>query len=162
MTDAINWASWAIWGLAATVVLTTIMAGSVGLGLTRMSMPLLLGTIFTADRDRARLAGIAVHLLNGLIFSIVYVLTFHVWGGPTWWKGAVIGLVHAAFVGAAVLPALPGMHPRMASETDGPNRGRVLEPPGFLGLHYGRQTPITIVVAHVAFGVILGVFYRPA
>jgi len=162
MIDSISWASWAIWGFAATVVLTTIMSASVGLGLTRMSMPLLLGTIFTADRDRARVAGIAVHLVNGWIFSIVYVLTFHVWGGPTWWKGGAIGLVHATFVGAVFLPALPGMHPRMASETDGPNHARVLEPPGFLGLHYGRQTPITIVVAHLAFGVILGAFYRPA
>jgi len=37
---------------------------------------------------------------------------------------------------------------------------RQLEPPGFLGLHYGIQTPISIVLAHVAFGAVLGGFYH--
>src|SRR5690606_1605165 len=34
-----NWGSWLIWGFASTVVLTTILAGSQGLGLTRMNLP---------------------------------------------------------------------------------------------------------------------------
>ena len=162
MTGAIGWASWLLWGFAATVVLTTVIAGSVGLGLTRMSIPFLLGTMFTPDRDRARVVGIGIHLLNGFVFSIVYVLAFHGWGGPTWWKGAVIGAVHAGFVLVAFLPELPGVHPRMASETAGPSATRLLEPPGFLALHYGRRTPLTVLVAHLAFGVILGAFYQPA
>ena len=36
---------------------------------------------------------------------------------------------------------------------------RQLEPPGFLGLHYGIRTPLTVLVAHVIFGIILGTFY---
>jgi hypothetical protein len=52
---------------AATVVLTTILAASQGLGLTRMSIPLLLGTVFTGQRDRAKLIGVAVHLVNGWV-----------------------------------------------------------------------------------------------
>ena len=111
-----SWPSWLVWGFAGTVVLTTIMAGSQGLGLTRMNIPYMLGTMFTPDRDRAKVLGVAVHILNGWMFSLVYVAAFHLWGGPTWWKGAAIGFVHAAFVLAAALPTLPGMHPRMASE----------------------------------------------
>jgi len=162
MTGAIGWSSWLVWGLAATIVLTTLIAGSVGLGLTRMNLPFVLGTIVTPDRDRARLVGLVVHVLNGWIFSILYVVAFHAWGGPTWWKGAAIGVVHAGFVLAVLLPALPGVHPRMASEVSGPTEVRLLEPPGFLALHYGRQTPIAVLVAHVAFGVILGALYQPA
>jgi hypothetical protein len=37
---------------------------------------------------------------------------------------------------------------------------RLIEPPGFLALHYGRRTPISVVVAHVVFGLMLGAFYR--
>jgi uncharacterized membrane protein YagU involved in acid resistance len=157
-----NWASWLVWGFAATIVLTSLMAGSQGLGMTRMNIPYLLGTMVTPDRDRAKLLGVLLHVLNGWIFSFVYVAAFHVWGGPTWWTGALIGLVHAAFVLIAVMPVLPGMHPRMASETQGPTVVRQLEPPGFLALHYGIQTPVSIVLGHLVFGIVLGSFYRGA
>jgi uncharacterized membrane protein YagU involved in acid resistance len=156
-----NWSSWLVWGFASTITLTTLMSASQGLGLTRMNLPYMLGTMFSDDRDRAKVVGVLVHVLNGWIFSLVYVGAFAVWGGPTWWKGAAIGFVHAMFVLAAAMPTMPGMHPRMASETRGPTVVRQLEPPGFFGLNYGYRTPLSIVIAHIAFGIILGAFYRP-
>ena len=155
-----NWPSWLVWGFGATVILTSLLAGSQGLGMTRMNLPYMLGTMFTPDRDRAKALGVLAHVVNGWLFSLVYVAAFELWGGATWWKGAAIGLVHALFVLTCALPVLPGFHPRMASESRGPTVVRQLEPPGFLGLHYGIQTPISIVIAHVAFGVVLGAFYR--
>jgi len=157
---SLNVASGLVWGFAATVTLTTLMACSQGLGLTRMNIPYLLGTMITANRDRAKLYGVFLHLLNGWIFAFVYIAAFDAWGGPTWWKGAAVGLVHSGFILAALLPTMPGMHPRMASETRGPTVVRVLEPPGFFGLNYGYRTPLSIVLAHLAFGIILGTFYR--
>lgn len=154
-----NWGSWLVWGFAATVVLTSIMAGSQGLGLTRMNIPYLLGTIFTPNRDRAKLIGVLVHFLNGWIFSLIYVAAFHAWGVSTWWLGAATGLVHASFVLVVGMPTLPGMHPRMANEQYGPTVVRQLEPPGFLALHYGVRTPVSVLVAHAVFGSILGGFY---
>lgn len=154
-----SWTSWLVWGFAATVVLTTVLAGSQGLGLTRMNVPYLLGTLFTPNRDRAKVYGVLLHLLNGWLFSLVYVAAFHAAGIFRWWFGAAIGLVHAAFVLVVGLPALPGMHPRMASEIQGPTVVRQLEPPGFLGRNYGIQTPISVILAHVIFGAILGFFY---
>ena len=157
-----NWASWLLWGFAGTILLTCLMAGSQGLGMTRMNIPYILGTMFTPNRDRAKVVGVLLHVMNGWMFSLVYVAAFHQWGGPSWWKGALVGLVHAVFVLTAAMPVLPGMHPRMASESRGPTVVRQLEPPGFLALHYGFQTPISIVLGHVLFGVVLGVFYTPA
>jgi uncharacterized membrane protein YagU involved in acid resistance len=157
----VNWSSWLVWGFASTIVLTTLMSSSQGLGLTRMNLPYMLGTMFTGDRDHAKLLGVLVHVINGWIFSLVYVIAMAEWGGPTWWKGAAIGFVHATFVLAAAMPVMPGVHPRMASETRGPTVVRQLEPPGFFGLNYGYRTPLSIVIAHVAFGMILGAFYRP-
>jgi hypothetical protein len=152
--------AWMAWGLGATVLLTTLMAASQGLGHTRMSMPYLLGTMFTPDRDRARVLGIAVHLVNGWIFSIVYFLFFRAVGIRSLEFGALVGLLHGLFVATVVVPALPGIHPRMARPHAGPTETRPLEPPGFLGLHYGIQTPITIVVTHVAYGAVLGLAAR--
>ena len=156
-----NWSSWLVWGFAATAVLTTIMAGSQGLGLTRMNIPYLLGTMFTPSRDRAKIYGVAIHLMNGWVFSLLYVATFQVAGIYTWWFGAIIGLVQGAFVLAVALPILPGLHPRMASELRGPTVVRQLEPPGFLGRHYGVRTPISVLFGHLVFGIILGLLYRP-
>jgi hypothetical protein len=154
-----NWGNWLLWGFVGTVVLTALMAGSQGLGQSRMNLPYLLGTMFTPNRDRAKLIGILVHFMNGWLFSLVYVAAFHAWGISSWWLGALIGLVHASFVLAVGMPALPGLHPRMANEQYGPTVVRQLEPPGFLGLHYGVRTPIIVMFAHIVFGAILGGFY---
>jgi hypothetical protein len=72
--------AWGISGFGATVILTLMLVAAQGLGLTRMSLPYLLGTMFTPDRDRARLVGVVVHLLNGWIFSLVYFAAFAVAG----------------------------------------------------------------------------------
>ena len=98
--------------------------------------------------------------MNGWIFSLLYVAAFEAWGRASVWLGAAIGFVHAAFVLTAGMRIVPGLHPRMASEEQGPSVTRQLEPPGFLALNYGVRTPLTAVVAHVVFGAILGAFYR--
>ena len=148
-----------MWGFASTIILTSILAGSQGIGLTRMNIPYMLGTIFTPSRDRAKFIGFFLHFLNGWIFSLIYVAAFHVIGRSTWWFGALIGLVQAVFVLTMALPILPALHPRMANEQCGPTVVRQLEPPGFLGLHYGWRTPISVLIAHAIFGSILGAFY---
>ena len=155
-----NWSGWLLWGFVATIVLTTLMAGSQGLRLTRMNLPYMLGTMFTPGRDRAKLVGFAVHLVNGWLFSLLYVAAFESWGRATWWLGALIGFVHGSVVLTVGMHVVPGLHPRMASEDQGPTVARQLEPPGFLALNYGVRTPISVMIAHVAFGAILGGFYR--
>jgi hypothetical protein len=154
-----NWGSWLLWGLASTVVLTTMLSGFQSAGLTRLSLPFLLGTMLTADRDRAKAIGFALHLINGWVFSLVYVAAFQAWGKATWWGGAIIGLVHGGFVLTTTTRVIPGLHPRMASESQGPTVVRQLEPPGPLALNYGVTTPLALLVAHVVFGTILGAFY---
>jgi hypothetical protein len=154
-----NVSSWLLWGFVATLALTTVMAGSQGLRFTRMSLPYMLGAMFTPNRDRAKLLGFGVHLLNGWLFSLLYVAAFHAWERATWWSGAAIGAAHAAFVLTAGMRLLPGLHPRMASEQQGPTVMRQLEPPGFLALNYGYQTPVAVVIAHLIYGIILGAFY---
>ncbi|WP_375765034.1 hypothetical protein NR798_25295 [Archangium gephyra] len=151
---------WAVWGFASTLVLTGLLAGSQRLRLTRMNLPFLLGSMVTTDRDRAKLYGMGLHLLNGLVFSGVYVAAFAAWGRASWWLGGLMGVLHAGFVLLVVLPVMPALHPRMASELQGPTEMKQLEPPGFLGLNYGGRTPLTTLVSHVVFGVLLGGLYR--
>jgi uncharacterized membrane protein YagU involved in acid resistance len=149
-----------LWGFVGTIILTSVLAACQALGLTRINLPFILGTMVTADRDRAKLVGFAMHLVNGWLFAGIYAAAFRRWRRATWWLGALIGLVHALFVLTVAMPTLPGLHPRMASEQRGPTPTRQLEPPGFLALNYGRRTPLSVVVAHLLYGSILGAFYR--
>lgn len=154
-----NVSSILLWGFAATIVLTALTILGQSLGLTRIDIPFILGTMFCADRDRARVVGIAMHLVNGWLFAVVYALFFENLHTATWWFGALIGATQGLFVVVALLPALPGVHPRMVSDFRGPEPTRLLEPPGFLAQNYGRTTAAVLVFAHAVYGLILGMFY---
>jgi hypothetical protein len=156
-----NWGHAFVWGFAATIVLTTLLMGSRSLGFTRIDIPFMLGTMFTGNRDRARWIGFLVHLLNGWAFAILYIAIFQSIGVYSIWFGATIGLVHSLFVLVPGMAILPSMHPRMASEKTGPDPTHQLEPPGFMALNYGRQTPLASLLAHIIYGGILGFFYHP-
>jgi hypothetical protein len=156
-----NLPSISLWGFAATVVLTALTIGAQSLGLTRIDIPFILGTIFTADRDRAKFLGLVVHLINGWVFALVYGLFFENVDKATWWFGALIGLMQGVIVVVAILPLLPGVHPRMVSDSRGPEPTRLLEPPGFLVTNYGRMTPVVTIIAHAIYGAIIGAFYIP-
>jgi hypothetical protein len=155
-----NWGSWMLWGFVATLALTTIAAVLQGLGMTRMNIPYLLGTMFTPDRDKAKLYGFLMHVVAGFTFSLLYVVIFEAIGAAGWWRGAIVGVLHGTFVLVVVMTILPGLHPRMASEQHGPEAANQLEPPGFLGLHYGSRTPVSVLLSHTLFGAILGAFYH--
>jgi len=148
-----------IWGFAATIVLTTLTIAAQSLGLTRIDIPFIIGTMFTADRDRAKVIGLIVHLANGWVFAIVYGFFFANLHGATWWYGALLGTVQGIFVVTVVLPVLPGIHPRMVSDFRGPEPTRLLEPPGFFVMNYGRKTPLVLLFVHVLYGATLGFFY---
>jgi hypothetical protein len=145
-----------LWGLVATVAMTTILQGSQGLGLSRLSLPFLVGTFFTSNRDRATVIGFIVYVIGGWGFAMLYFLFFAGIGLASWWLGALLGFLHGLFLLVGALPLLPYAHPRMASEHDGPGNGYILEPPGFLGLNYGRRTPLTTLLGQIVYGATLG------
>jgi uncharacterized membrane protein YagU involved in acid resistance len=148
-----------LWGFAATVVLSSIMVASRSLHFTRIDMPFLLGTIWTDDRDKAKWSGFLLHFVFGWIFAFIYAAAFESTGLKNWWFGAIIGIVHASFVLVAGMSIVEAIHPRMATDHRGPEPTRMLEPPGFMVLNYGRGTPIATLFAHMVYGAILGLFY---
>ena len=152
-----DWAGWALFGLVATSVLTAVMIAAQLAGLTRLDLPLLLGTIVTEDPDRARVAGFFIHLVIGQGFALGYAAAFALLDRATWWLGGLFGLLHVTLALTVLVPLLAGIHPRMASDRAGPSSTAALEPPGLIGLNYGPQTPIVAVVAHLAYGMALGV-----
>jgi uncharacterized membrane protein YagU involved in acid resistance len=155
-----DWAGWALFGVVATTALTAVMIAAQMAGLTRLDLPLVLGTLVTADPDRARVAGFFIHLAVGMGFALGYAAMFDLVHSATWWFGAMLGLLHVAVALMVLLPLLPGVHPRMASHRAGPASSAVLEPPGLLALNYGAQTPVVAIVAHLVYGIVLGLLFQ--
>jgi hypothetical protein len=153
-----------VWGAVAggfvgTLVLTTALRTAGELGLTRMDLPFLLGTIVSADRARAMALGYAMHFVAGQVFAMMYLAIFAAIGHSGWWLGAGFGLAHGLFAGTALVNVLlPVIHPRMGTPLSSAADRPLLEPPGFMMLNYGRRTPLATIAAHVAYGTIVGGF----
>lgn len=146
-------------GLVGTTVLTTIMRAASELGLTRMDVPLLLGTALTEDRRRAKAIGYLLHAMFGLLFSLLYFLVFMALGVASAALGALLSLVHVLFVGTAGLNViLPLVHPLMGSDETGADQSPHLEPPGFMLLNYGPWSPVVAMAGHLLYGAIVGYF----
>ena len=153
-----------IWGALAggfvgTLVLTTMLRGANELGLTRVDLPFLLGTAVTADRARAKAVGYLLHLIAGELFAVVYFAIFSAIDTDGWAIGALFGLLHGIVSATALVSVLlPVVHPRMGSTLSAANSSPLLEPPGFLMRNYGRGTVAATLLAHVAYGAIVGGF----
>jgi hypothetical protein len=146
-------------GLVGTAVLTSGLRFAQEVGWTRMDIPLLLGTPFTADRSRAEVIGFAFHFLNGLLFALLYAAVFAAVGRAGVVLGVCLGLVHALFAGGALVNLLlPAVHPRMGTPWSDAEETPLLEPPGFMLRNYGRATAVVTLVLHLVYGGIVGAF----
>lgn len=146
-------------GFVGTLVLTTVLRAGTELGLTRMDLPFLLGTVLSVDRVRAKALGYASHFLVGQVFALIYYAVFSAIHTSGFALGALFGLVHGVFAGTALVNVLlPVVHPLMGTPDSAADSHPLLEPPGFLMLNYGRRTPLVSVIAHIAYGAIVGGF----
>lgn len=146
-------------GFAGTLVLTTTLRAASELKLTRVDIPFLLGSAFTADRAKAKALGYVLHFAVGLLFALGYYALFIAIGRSGWLLGAIFGLAHGMFAGTALVNILlPLVHPRMGTTITAAPDAALVEPPGFLMLNYGPVTPIVSMVAHIAYGALVGGF----
>ncbi len=154
------WSSF-VGGFLGTLVLTTMVRGAAELGLTRMDLPFLLGTTVTDNRRKAKVIGHLFHFMLGIGFALMYGALFAILGWSTWWLGSLIAIAQALFTSTVLVnELLPIVHPRIGSPETAANEIALIEPPGFLMLNYGRNTFLISLVAHIAYGAIVGAVVR--
>ena len=153
-----------VWGALAggflgTLVLTSILRAASEAGLTRMDLPFLLGTAFTANRTKAKALGYLLHFVAGLMFALIYYAIFSAIHHSGWALGCAFGFAHGLFAGTALVNILlPVVHPRMGSTETAAPAVALLEPPGFMMVNYGLRTPLVSLPAHIAYGALVGGF----
>jgi uncharacterized membrane protein YagU involved in acid resistance len=113
----------------------------------------MLGLMFVGPGSGAvTILGLVAHVMMGVVFAIIYVLLFNLFGiAPSWQWGAIFGAVHGALTGLA-FGMMPALHPRMGD-------GEELPVPGVFGHNLGAAVPIAIIVLHVVFGAVVGGVY---
>lgn len=130
-------------GLIATVGLEIVRETGYHLGGMPGDMPKLLGVLllnqFASGPDiLSNIAGWSYHFWNGASFGIIYSVLFG--KGKVW-----LGIIYALIIGIGFMlsPAVIAMGV------------------GKFGANFGIGFPITVLLAHLAFGIILGpVVYR--
>lgn len=154
-----EWWQALIAGGVATVVMTALMQMGRSMGMTRMEMPLMLGSMFRRDAAGARRLGWMLHAMNGLVFALIYAA---VWAAldpaeaDGWWLGLIFGAVHGMIV-LFVMPMMSAMHPRVGSGggvASAPSDEVSMPPFGFGGAGFGRGTPVGIMMGHLVFGLV--------
>src|SRR3546814_3357288 len=83
-----------LWGALATAAMTGMMQGALGLGLSRLSIPFMVGAMFSGNRRMATVVGVALYILGGWAFAFLYFLMLTSLNLLTWWAGGLLGLVH--------------------------------------------------------------------
>jgi len=125
-------------GAIATIALEAIRLPGFWLHFMPGNLPRLMGVLLldrfaTGPTLASDIAGWAYHFWNGAAFGLIYVLLF---GTCRRWVGAVYGvLLGFGFMFSPVVSAM-GV--------------------GFLGLEFSKGFPVTVTLAHAAFGGALG------
>lgn len=154
-------------GLAATLVMTALMAMAGSTGMSKMPpMPMVIGSMLTGNPHRARRVGTLLHvgMMGMVVFGFVYAALFVSFDSASLLTGVAIGGAHGLIVGALGMPMMAVMHPRMeqrpGAEPLEMSEGSVrLTAPGFFGMNWGGLTPMGIVVGHIVYGIVAASVY---
>lgn len=144
-------------GLVGTCAMTAAMMMGRAMGMTSMDIALITGGMMTGDERRARMVGMVVHfvVMGTVVFGLIYAAVFHWTGSAGWLAGLVTGLVHGLVVGVLAMPMMGAVHPRMRGSGDGFRLGA----PGFMGIGYGKGTPMGLLMGHLIYGVVVALVY---
>ena len=141
--------------IAGAVMLIPIYMGRMMMP-AQMKMDLLkmLGTMLMPVSGMTYGVGLVIHAMMSIIFASVHA-SFYLWfdidGNLAVW-GLLFGVVHWMMVGVAF-----GM---MKSSVHRGIRDGAVEAPGFFGLNMGMMTAVGILMVHLVYGVLVGVFYE--
>lgn len=137
-------------GLAGTVVMSMLMAMAPAMGMPKMDIVGMLGSMFSKDGNPT--LGWMMHLMMGIVFGIVYALLWSQGvGSATLVGGLIFGVVHWLIVGL-MMGGVPMMHA-------GVKAGTMQAPGVYMMKNGGMMAFVGGLMGHLLFGVVVALVY---
>ena len=137
-------------GVVASIVFSFILAMAPKMGIPKMDIVDLLGSMFSARTNQA--LGWTMHLMMGIVFALIYAL---LWSSgisaATWVGGLIFGAVQWLVVGM-VMGMMPMMHVGIKS-------GAVKAPGLWMTNEGGRMAFMGGLIGHMIFGIVIALVY---
>lgn len=128
-------------GLIGTAAMTALMMLAPMMGMPRMKITSMLGTMFIEPSSAANIIGVMIHFVMGAVFGVIYGLLWDLGLGSAsarW--GIVIGLIHG-ILAMVTMPIMMNMHPRPPEMQPG------------MGMAAG------LLLGHAVFGLVVALLY---
>lgn len=141
-------------GFLATAAMTALMYMAPLMGVPKMDIATMLGTMFSANPSTAFAIGIVMHfMLGSVLLAIPYFYLIEVkFRGTPWLGGAIWGLLLWGVANLMVMPMMGFVHPLV--------RAGAMPAPGLLMLQLGVLAPIGSLMGHLLYGVVLASAYK--
>lgn len=141
-------------GFLATAAMTALMYMAPLMGVPKMDIATMLGTMFSTNPSVAFAIGIAMHFMLGSVLLAIpyfYLIEFKFRDTP-WLGGAIWGFLLWGVANLMVMPMMGFVHPLV--------RSGAMPAPGLLMLQLGILAPIGSLMGHLLYGVVLARAYR--
>jgi len=137
-------------GLAGTTVMSMVMAMAPLMGMPKMDIVGMLGSMFTQDGNTA--LGWMMHLMMGIIFGLMYAVlwSLHI-GAATLVFGALFGIGHWLIAGL-IMGGVPMVHA-------GVKAGTVQAPGVYMMNNAGTMAFMGGLIGHVVYGLVVALVY---
>lgn len=141
-------------GLVATAVMTAMMYAGPMMGMPKMDVATMLGTMFTHNMKTAFWVGMMAHLMMGIVlFPFVYAKLLQPSSGNGAVRGIMMGVILFLLTNLVVMPMMGMIHPMVKSG--------MMPAPGLLMLHMGTMAPLGSLLGHLVYGALLGTLAGP-
>lgn len=150
--DEIDWAGAAVWGVVATAAFTLFSLIGAAMGMTRMDLLDLLGSMVARSGSAAsRTIGGLVHHMNGALLAIAWAYGVALVGLPANWATGLAWGAVLTVLALWMMSAIASVHPAI-------RRGEQADP-GPAATNFGALTPLGSLMGHLVYGVVLGLTY---
>jgi len=137
-------------GIVGTIVMTMVMVMAPKMGMPKMDIVGMLGSMFKAEGNRTM--GMMMHFMMGIVFAIIYALLWNAGiGTVSWLWGVIFGAVHWIVTGM--------MMGGMSMMNAGVKAGKVKAPGMFMMNNGGMMAFMGGLVGHMIFGLVVALVY---
>lgn len=137
-------------GLIGTAVITIVMNMAPQMGMPKMDIVGMLGSMFSPEGNR--MLGLAMHLMMGIVFAIIYALLWNAGLGT-------VGLLWGALFGAGHWIVAGAMMGGMSMMHAGVKAGAVEAPGVFMVNNGGVMAFMGGLIGHIIFGLVVALVY---